>query len=74
VPTTVAVRADDDEPPVAGYAGLGARDAMRMLRDLPRGTLERLYTFEDLHLRRTSVLKAIKRAIDRAGRSTAVKT
>ena len=66
------MRADDDEPPVAGYDRLGARDAMRVLRDLPRATLERLYTFEDLHLRRTSVLKAIKRAIDRCGR--AVKT
>jgi hypothetical protein len=59
------VRADNDGPPVEGYAGLGARDAMRALKDLPRQTLERLYTWEDLHLRRTSVLRAIKRAIDR---------
>lgn len=44
---------------------------MRTLRDLPRATLERLYTFEDLHLRRTSVLKAIKRAIDRMPRPLA---
>lgn len=54
-----------DEPPIAGYDGLGARDAMRALKDQPRTTLERLYTWEDLHLRRTSVLKAIRRAIDR---------
>jgi hypothetical protein len=38
---------------------------MRALKDLPRPTLERLYTWEDLHMRRTSVLRAIKRAIDR---------
>ena len=38
---------------------------MRALKDLPRDVLERLYTYEDLHLRRTSVLRAIKRAIDR---------
>jgi hypothetical protein len=35
------------------------------LRDLPRTTLERLYSWEDLHMRRTVVLRAIKRAIDR---------
>ena len=38
---------------------------MRALKDLPRETLEHLYTYEDLHMRRTSVLRAIKRAIDR---------
>jgi hypothetical protein len=54
-----------DEPPIEGYDRLGARDAMRALKDQPRTTLERLYTWEDLHLRRTSVLKAIRRAIDR---------
>ena len=48
-----------------GYETLPARDAMRLLRDQPLGVLERLYTWEDLHLRRTSVLRAIKRAIDR---------
>ena len=52
-------------PPVEGYERLGARDAMRALKDLPRPTLERLYSYEDLHMRRTSVLRAIKRAIDR---------
>lgn len=57
--------AEDDPPPVAGYERLGARDAMRALKDLPRRTLEHLYTYEDLHLRRSSVLRAIKRAIDR---------
>ncbi|HEY2748648.1 MAG TPA: hypothetical protein VGL86_28705 [Polyangia bacterium] len=56
---------DSDLPPVGGYDRLGARDAMRALKDLPRPTLERLYSYEDLHLRRTSVLRAIKRAIDR---------
>ena len=54
-----------DRPPVDGYERLGARDAMRALKDLPRTTLEHLYTYEDLHMRRTSVLRAIKRAIDR---------
>jgi hypothetical protein len=56
-------------PPVAGYEGLPARDAMRLLRDQSLPVLERLYTWEDLHLRRTSVLRAIRRAIDRARRS-----
>jgi hypothetical protein len=44
---------------------LSARDAMRALADLPLTTLERLHTYEDLHLRRTSVLRAIRRAIGR---------
>ncbi len=60
-----AVRADEQSPPLDGYDRLGAREAMRALKDLPRATLERLYTWEDLHLRRTSVLKAIRRALDR---------
>jgi hypothetical protein len=59
------VQAEQDPPPLDGYERLGARDAMRALKDLPRPLLERLYTYEDLHLRRTSVLRAIKRAIDR---------
>ncbi len=59
------MQADEDPPPIVGYDRLGARDAMRALKDQPRTTLERLYTWEDLHLRRTSVLKAIRRAIDR---------
>jgi hypothetical protein len=59
------VHVEEDRPPVDGYERLGARDAMRALKDLPRPTLERLYTYEDLHLRRSSVLRAIKRAIDR---------
>jgi hypothetical protein len=59
------VHAEEDGPPVDGYEGLGARDAMRALKDLPLRALERLYSWEDLHLRRTSVLRAIKRAIDR---------
>ena len=58
-----------DQPPVDGYERLGARDAMRALKDLPRHTLERLYSYEDLHMRRTSVLRAIKRAIDRIDQS-----
>ncbi|HXU68403.1 MAG TPA: hypothetical protein VN947_03690 [Polyangia bacterium] len=57
--------ADPNSPPIDGYERLGARDAMRALKDLPRPTLEHLYSYEDLHLRRTSVLRAIKRAIDR---------
>ena len=64
-PTTSPVDADLERPPLDGYDRLGARDAMRALKDLPRPTLERLYTYEDLHMRRTSVLRAIKRAIDR---------
>jgi hypothetical protein len=59
------VHAESDRPPLDGYERLGARDAMRALKDLPRATLERLYSYEDLHMRRTSVLRAIKRAIDR---------
>jgi hypothetical protein len=55
----------EELPPVQGYETLPARDAMRLLRDQPLAVLERLYTWEDLHLRRTSVLRAIKRAIDR---------
>jgi hypothetical protein len=61
-PSSVLV---EDQPPLEGYERLGARDAMRALKDLPRPTLERLYSYEDLHMRRTSVLRAIKRAIDR---------
>lgn len=52
-------------PPVKGWESMGARDAMHALRDLPLQTLERLHTWEDLHRRRSSVLRAIKRAIDR---------
>jgi hypothetical protein len=59
------VHAEQDRPPLDGYDRLGARDAMRALKDLPRALLERLYSYEDLHLRRSSVLRAIKRAIDR---------
>ena len=59
------MNAEDADPPIEGYDRLGARDAMRALRDLPLRTLERLYSWEDLHLRRSSVLRAIKRAIDR---------
>jgi hypothetical protein len=59
------VTIDDAGPPVSGYDGLPARDAMRLLRDQELPVLERLYTWEDLHQRRTSVLRAIKRAIDR---------
>ena len=59
------MHAEQDRPPIDGYEGLGARDAMRALKDLSLRTLERLYSWEDLHLRRTSVLRAIKRAIDR---------
>ncbi len=55
----------DDPPPLAGFERLGARDAMRRLRGLPRPTLERLYGWEDRHLRRSSVLRAIARAIAR---------
>jgi hypothetical protein len=62
------VQADEEGPPVAGYERLAARDAMRLLRDLPLRTLEKLHTWEDLHLRRSSVLRAIKRAIDRCRR------
>ena len=65
LPTTSTVHAEEPRPPVDGYDRLGARDAMRVLKDLPRATLERLYSWEDLHLRRSSVLRAIRRAIDR---------
>ena len=59
------VDADDAGPPLAGYDQLPAREAMRVLRDQPLTILERLYSWEDLHQRRTSVLKAIRRTIDR---------
>jgi hypothetical protein len=59
------VGVDAAEPPVAGYDSLPARDAMRLLRDQSLPVLERLYTWEDLHQRRTSVLRAIRRTIDR---------
>ena len=64
------MNADQQGPPIAGYDQLGARDAMRALKDLPLRTLERIYSWEDLHLRRTSVLRAIKRAIDRQRTAT----
>jgi hypothetical protein len=56
----------EEEAPLPGWERLGARDAMRLLRGQPRQLLERLHTYEDRHLRRTSVLKAIRRAIDRS--------
>ena len=56
---------DDETAPLADWPRLGARDAMRALRDLPRPLLERLHVWEERHLRRTSVLAAIRRAIDR---------
>jgi hypothetical protein len=56
---------DDDGAPIAGYETLPARSAMRLLHDQELRVLERLYTWEDLHQRRTVVLRAIKRAIDR---------
>jgi hypothetical protein len=58
----------DEEAPLPGWEQLGARDAMRVLRGQPRRLLEQLHTFEDRHRRRTSVLAAIRRAIDRVGR------
>jgi hypothetical protein len=63
------VRVDDDPAPLDGYERMGARDAMHALRDLPLPTLERLHTWEDLHRRRSSVLRAIRRAIARARQS-----
>jgi hypothetical protein len=59
------VRAAEEGPPIAGYERLPARAAMRALRDLPLPTLERLHTWEDRNLRRSSVLRAITRAIDK---------
>ena len=56
----------DDEAPVAGWAELPAREAMRALPGLSRPVLERLHSWEDRHLRRTSVLAAIRRAIARS--------
>jgi hypothetical protein len=60
------VQSESDEAPVAGWERLAAREAMRALPGLPRAVLERLHSWEDRHLRRTSVLAAIRRAIARA--------
>lgn len=56
---------DDEAPPLAEWATLGARAAMRALRDLPRPILEQLHGYEERHLRRTSVLAAIRRTLAR---------
>lgn len=55
-----------DQPPLDGYERLGAREVMRAILDLPREELVRLHAYEERHLRRTHVLGAIRRAIDRA--------
>jgi hypothetical protein len=55
-----------ENAPLPGYDALPARAAMQRIRDLPLALLERLHTYEDLHQRRTSVLRAIRRAIARA--------
>jgi hypothetical protein len=52
-------------PPVPGYELLSAREAMRRLVGLTLEQLERLHSYEDLHQRRSSVLRAIRRAIAR---------
>ncbi|HEX4457078.1 MAG TPA: hypothetical protein VIA18_03865 [Polyangia bacterium] len=52
--------------PLADWPQLGAREAMRALRDLPLQTLTKLHIWEERHLRRTSVLSAIRRAMERA--------
>jgi hypothetical protein len=59
------VHSDDEPAPVTGWERLAAREAMRALPGLPRPVLERLHSWEDRHLRRTSVLAAIRRAIAR---------
>jgi hypothetical protein len=59
------VEAFEPNPPVIDYDRFSAREAMRIILGLPLSTLERLHTYEDLHQRRTSVLRAIRRAIDR---------
>jgi hypothetical protein len=56
---------DDEAAPLSDWPRLGARDAMRALKDLPRPLLEKLHIWEERHLRRTSVLAAIRRAIAR---------
>jgi hypothetical protein len=56
---------EEPVPPVAGYDGLGAREAMRLILDLPREALLRLQAYEQRHLRRTHVLGAIRRALAR---------
>lgn len=57
---------DDDAAPLPEWPRLGARDAMRALKDLPLPLLMKLHSWEERHLRRTQVLAAIRRAMDRA--------
>ncbi len=54
-----------DEPPLPGWDGLGAREAMRRLLDLPPEGLRLLRSYEARHRRRTQVLDAIRRALER---------
>jgi hypothetical protein len=60
---------DDEAAPLPDWPRLGARGAMRALKDLPLALLMKLHVWEERHLRRTSVLAAIRRAMDRAGDS-----
>ena len=57
---------DDEAAPLPDWPRLGARDAMRALKDLPLPLLTKLHIWEERHLRRTSVLSAIRRAMERA--------
>jgi hypothetical protein len=56
---------DDRAPPVGGYDTLGAREAMRLVLELPREALLRVQSYEQRNLRRTHVLGAIRRALAR---------
>ena len=57
---------DDEAAPLADWPRLGAREAMRALKDLAMPELTKLHIWEERHLRRTSVLSAIRRAMERA--------
>ena len=59
---------EQERPPLDGYEALGAREVMRRILDLPRDMLLRLQAYEQRNLRRTQVLAAIRRALDRQQR------
>lgn len=55
-----------DAAPLPGYESLPAREAMRAILDLPPSVLRRVHAWEERHRRRSHVLAAIRRALERA--------
>lgn len=64
-PATSPPASPESGAPIDGYDRLGAREVMRRILDLPRDVLLRLQAYEQRNQRRTQVLGAIRRAIDR---------